>query len=1093
VQLAVFWFDIRRGHKKPQRRGPKRGGVGTRVIWTAIRGCIALACVAYSSPLAAQVRQFDIPSEDAGKSIEELARQAGVSILAPGERLRRVITPAVKGNYDVIAALELMLKGTDLVVSRSAEGTIMVSLRQPEKQQEREMSPSLKRSTSVMALLLGFLAGNSANAQDVSPLSGNSQNASEIPVESVVVTGSRVISDVSRSPTPLTAISNEQLLQTTPTSIADALLKLPAFEGSLSPRSAGGSGTMAGMNVLNLRNFGQNRTLVLLDGHRVTPSNADGSVSVDTLPLALMSRVDVVTGGASAVYGSDAVSGVVNFILDKNFNGFKADVNGGISTYGDGGSFKLDAAAGTSLFDGRGHIEVAVSSLRKDPVAMFARPYGRQVWVQTGQGTVANPFTNNINARRPTAPFGGRVTCTGCSVNGFEFSGNGVLTPFVDGTTTGTGNVSSGGDGGYNKYGTALNGLRNNSAFGRFSYDLGDNTTFYVNASASELFSNGWWFPVKIGPGNTGAFFKSNPFLPAAVQTQLGNNGLSDATNRFSVGQFVDQGPGAEAGTRGVNRLLSVTTGLDGVWRDFAWNVYYTHGEDRQALDSLFDQNYQNMFAAQDAVTAANGTVQCYAATQAATASRYAGCVPLNPFGPTATTPAAMQWMTAETWYHMTNVMDNLGGGVSGPLFDTWAGPVNAALSAEARFNDMTVLSNADTGKVDCTGLRICDPNQAHWAGGVANMHASNNVWEVALEADVPLLKDLPLAQSLNVNLAGRYTDYSTSGSVETWKIGIDYHVNNTVRFRGTASVDIRAPNLNDLFQPQSATAGSGYFDFHTNTQGVTSVVSGGNPNLKPEVAHTYTAGVVLTPDFLPGFTTSFDFYQVHLSNAIGQISGVNISTQQLCEASGGTSNYCSLYVRPLAFSNTTPANYPTTVFSQSLNTAVVQIQGFDLEANYAFEWLGNWTARMLATYQPVNQSQGFPGAPFTFTQVPPNNDLLAKTHVTGFLSYNVEGWTVGLQDRWIGGHSKKTTVSPTIAQVYTQPHVRSSNYLDVNLQRDFAAGGVDLTGYFNVQNVFNNKGQVYLNSAVQGIFYPVSPEDDIMGRYFTLGMRVKF
>jgi len=1064
-------------------RGGKRAG---------ICAAIAIVAVCASAPAAAQIRQFDVPSEDAGKSIPEFAQQAQIQIIAPGDQLHGVITPRLTGSYDVFVALDLMLKGTGLKVSHSAEGIVTISLPEAKKSEGRETLQPSRKSASVLALLKGALTGKSANAEYTAEPSGDPRRASEGPVESVVVTGSQVISDITRSPTPLITILGEQLRQTTPSSVADALLKLPAFAGSLSPRSAGGSGSMAGMNVLNLRNFGQNRTLVLLDGHRVASSNADGSVSVDTLPLTLMSRVDVVTGGASAVYGSDAVSGVVNFILEKNFSGFKAELNGGISTYGDGASYKLDVVAGTSLFGGRGHIEVAISSLKKDLVPMFARPYGREVWVQTGQGNASNPFTNTINARRPTVTFGGRVTCFGCSVNGYQFIADGALTPFVDGAATGTGNVSSGGDGGYNKYGTALNGLHNSNAFSRFSYDLDGNTTFYINASAGELFSNGWWFPIKIGPGITGAFFKNNPFLPAAVQAQLGNNGLSASTNRFSVGQFLDLGPGTEAGSSGVNRLLSMTTGLNGVWRDFAWNLYYTHGEDRQALNNLFGQNYQNMFAAQDAVMGPNGAIQCYAATQAATASRYADCVPLNPFGPTAITMAAVQWMTGTTWYHMTNVMDNAGASVSGPLFETWAGPVNAALSMEVRFNELSVKSNSSTGKVDCTGLRICDPAQGLWAGGVASMQASNNVWEMALEANVPLLKDLPLAQSLDVNMAGRYTNYSTSGSVETWKIGIDYHISDAVRLRGTASVDIRAPNLYDLFQPASASTGSGYFDTHTNTQGITSVVTGGNANLNPEVAHTYTAGVVLTPDFLPGFTTSFDYYQVRLHGAIGQSSGANITTQQLCETSGGTSTYCSLYIRPLAFNNTTPANYPTTVFSQTLNTAVVQIQGFDLEADYAFAWLGNWTARLLANYQPVNESQAYPGAPFTFTEVPPNQDLLAKTHVTGFLTYSLDGWTIGLQERWIGGHSKVTTVSPTISQIYTQPRVHPSNYLDVNLERAISVGDVDLTGYFNVQNITDNKGDVYLNTAVQGIFYPVSPEDDIMGRYFILGVRLR-
>ena len=178
----------------------------------------------------------------------------------------------------------------------------------------------------------------------------------------MVVTGSRVISNIANSPTPLTALSASDLSQMTPTSVSDALVKLPVLSGSTFPRQA-----YQNLTILNLRNFGGNRTLVLMDGHRVTPSLQDGTVGIETLPMTLMTRTDVVTGGASAVYGSDAVTGVVNFILDKAFTGVKLDVNGGISTYGDGASFKIDAAAGTSLFGGRGHIEVAVSSRQTRP------------------------------------------------------------------------------------------------------------------------------------------------------------------------------------------------------------------------------------------------------------------------------------------------------------------------------------------------------------------------------------------------------------------------------------------------------------------------------------------------------------------------------------------------------------------------------------------------------------------------------------------------------------------------------------------------------------------------------------------------------
>src|SRR5580698_3415110 len=193
-------------------------------------------------------------------------------------------------------------------------------------------------------------------------------------VENVVVTGSRVISDAANSPTPLTIVSTADLLATTPTNIPDGLNKLPVFQGSQTIGRPGDGSQNFSSNTLNLRNFGDQRTLVLLDGHRATPSNSDGSVDVDTLPQMLISRVDIVTGGASAVYGSDAVTGVVNFVLDKKFEGLKFDVNSGISTYADAMSYNLGAAGGMDLFGGRGHFEASVEYRHRDPVNQSARP-----------------------------------------------------------------------------------------------------------------------------------------------------------------------------------------------------------------------------------------------------------------------------------------------------------------------------------------------------------------------------------------------------------------------------------------------------------------------------------------------------------------------------------------------------------------------------------------------------------------------------------------------------------------------------------------------------------------------------------------------
>ena len=957
-------------------------------------------------------------------------------------------------------------------------------------------------------------------------------------VEQVTVTGSRVISDIANSPTPVTIISAQDLQATTPTDIPDGLNKLPVFAGSNVPRLAGngggGNGTSGGVpaNTLALRNFGVQRTLVLVDGHRAPPTNSDGSVDVDTLPQMLVSRVDVVTGGASAVYGSDAVTGVINFVLDKNFQGFKLDANAGISGYGDGASWKFGSAFGTDLLDGRAHFEGSVRHFQQDSIPFFARKLGQEVVTQAGAGTAAKPFTNVFNTRKPDSPAGGLIQ--GCLpacplADNMQFASNGVLGPFNAGTTTNTGNQNIGGDGGYSPYSTAQSAIRQNEAFGRFSYTLDSDTTFYIQGSAAESFSNGWWFPTKETPTNSSAgiakgaapaggtsnlqastFYKNNAFLSQAVRTALGDNGTNPVEkqvsalaspnsiqpgNTFQLGEYITGTGGTGlVGTRNVNRLLSVAAGLDGkIFGGFDWDLYYGHGENRQAVDNLNNSNYQKQFAASDAVLNSSGQVVCYATTPAAGAAAnaaYADCVPLNPFGPTAISQAAYKYITATTFYHMTNILDDLSGSVSGTLLDNWAGPIKAALSGEYRANQYSVMSNSSSlALVDCTGLRICNANLPLWAQNVlGNVDASNNVWEFAGEANVPLLDRKPFAEHFDLDLAGRYTDYSTSGAVQTWKIGLNWQVNDSVRFRGTNSIDIRAPTLNDLFAPfgQSVT---GFTDNGvTNLTQTVFIANQGNPKLTPEVARTYTAGIVLTPDFLPGLTASMDYYTIKLKNAITSLSAGSSTVQAVCVNSGGTSPLCQLFQRPFPITNTTPANFPTAVFSQSLNASFTTIEGWDFETDYGWDmsdivqgWKGSWTARLLANYQPVNESIQLPGqTPLSWAAAP-------KTHITGFLHYDLGNWGIGIEDHWIGGFSKVTT---SLNQIYTQPHVHSVNYVDLNLERNFDIDGGQYAAYLTVQNATNAQSDVYTTSGSVGLTYPIPFGQDLMGRYFTIGIR---
>ena len=436
-------------------------------------------------------------------------------------------------------------------------------------------------------------------------------------------------------------------------------------------------------------------------------------------------------------------------------------------------------------------------------------------------------------------------------------------------------------------------------------------------------------------------------------------------------------------------------------------------------------------------------------------------------------------------------------------------------MSGEARFNSYDINSSTPSSTfVDCTGLRICNPALPSWSQPIIQaVHASQNVWEFAAEAEVPVLRDAPLIKAFDLNLAGRYTDYSVSGSVQTWKIGFNWNVVDSLRFRGTTSIDIRAPTLDDLFRPATLVQNVFNGDLHIpdpNKPGqflsyTTTFSSQGNPDLVPEVARTYTVGAVWTPDFVPGLTVSLDYFRIHLANAIGSI-GPSSTIQSLCESSGGTSIYCANYQRPLPFSDHTTANATTKLFTFNLNTASVSTpKAGTSRPIMAGRWptsskagSGSWTGRLLATYQPViNKSVLIPGQPFT-------RSVDSSTRITWFLNYALNDWTLGVQDEWVSGFSQASgpvlpagsTLAPNGLNNWVNPHVNSWNQVDLNITRNFTMDGTDMAAYFVVQNALNAL-PMYVPNGTIGQIYPTAQTglsgysiQSPMGRYFTIGLR---
>jgi iron complex outermembrane receptor protein len=913
-------------------------------------------------------------------------------------------------------------------------------------------------------------------------------------VEEVIVTGTRIVRDGYEAPTPTTTVTTQQLLATTPTNIPDALNKLPAFSGSRSMQGANnGGGTNNPGNFLNLRSFGISRTLILLDGHRVPPTLYDGTVDTNTIPEILVQRVDVVTGGASAVYGADAVTGVVNFILDRKFTGIKGAIQGGVAQKGDNKTWRMDLATGFDLTDNL-HVIAGFTHNQADGIRYKEdRPRGDTVYCTTGGGTTANPYRLTSNCRLATGSYGGLIT-TG-PLAGQAFNPDKSLFTFNTGTPTGTAGNSSGGDGIYWNHTTLVSPLNTTQAFGRADLRLNDDVTFYAQGNWTQSLTH---FQNTLenrtaSSVNKITVFSGNPFLPAAVQNVLtATNTPSFTLSRYSQ----DYG----RATVYINtKSYNVSAGLEGkVFGDWQWGVDYTHGQGETREPTVRNTNNPRFYAAADAVrNPANGQIVC-AVSLTANAGLYPGCVPIDVFGENNFSQAAAGYIYETTFWDAINKMDDVSGSLSGNIFNNWAGPVSLALSAEYRKASLNVTTNADPNQpVSFAGLR--GGFTASTPLDVKNINApssgSNSVKEVAVETVFPLIVDKPFIKNLEVSGAYRFTDYSLSGSVSTWKLGLNYEPTDEFRFRLVRSRDIRAPTLFDLFAGRNVSQSS-FSDPLTGLVGQPTLISQGNADLKPEVAKTSTVGVIYSPAWLPRARASIDLYDIRMTNAIVSLGGSGSQAQvNECTASGGTSTVCDLFVRPLGPTNTSAANFPTAILSQSLNVADTHTYGVDADASYSFDldslnagWAGQIDLRGLLSYQPHLYARNTP----TSVRTDAAGALgLPRLRATLSVGYNLGGWNFDAQTRYRSG--MRPSSNPTQIFAYDGPGAVA--YADIAISYKFRVRNKDdLTAFFSITNVFNTPSQFSPPApTITGTpMFQYPGNGDVIGRMFTTGIRFK-
>jgi iron complex outermembrane recepter protein len=1010
---------------------------------------------------------------------------------------------------------------------------------------------------------------------------GQAQNATaaeqtQEAIEEIAVTGSRIRTATGfETPTPVTSISTSELEGFEPgNTVSQQLSSLPQFfNNRTSQQTTDGSRFSPAGNTytfLNLRNLGGNRTLVLLDGHRLQPSDKAGTVNPDLLPTALMRNVDVVTGGASAAYGADAVGGVVNFILDREFEGFKLDIGAGQHETGVGTQWQVGMAGGRAFMDDRLHLigsfeNVEIDQIRgdRDSVDNFRRVgwVRNPAWFPGAPAGTPQRLTLPDVVSTLSSPTG-LISAPGTPLDRMNFTLDGkAITPFVNGDVTSlptqVGNTSStsGGPEAQQAYKTfdnspSASGVVTRSWFLGLKYELSDDLTITTDARAgrAESINNFVRGGFELESPWNMLIAVDNVFLPETVRQQMVQNNITQLTVG-KLGSYVDRPEvGSNTVTENVLTQWQYSAGFEYAIPGPEWILegHYQTGLSKRSPEGKNVIRQDRLYLAMDAVrNPANGSIVCRVQLfnptleqlKASVAGRISSvpldprippgvpgntkpleapigldntvrdCVPFNVLGSGNISQEALEYVTSYKSARGEVEQDFAELLLTGDLYTLPAGELSFAAGLTWRdqeFFDLAVTNEAlgvggivvtmeDLGppiNVPSLGIRGIPAGiqngsaNLHLFSTVPNIAGDTDVWEWFTELQVPVWEFGP-QRRIDFNAAFRRSDYARSGESDSWKIGMDVGLHEDWRMRVTRSRDVREPTFTELFDAQGG--GSSVFDPAFNRSSVqTNTLSGGNPELAPEIGNTVTAGVVWQPSFMPlleGLQVAVDWYDIDIEDRVD-----TLTAQRIIDECFTNQLFCDRVTRDPT------TNQLVNVRQSYLNLSQAAVSGTDVEVSWQTEpdFLGNqaesFSLRWLGAFLNESSTTPFGGTP---REAAGGLGTPEYTHVFT-ANYGFGPFSVQLQNRYVD--SSILNVDWVEGVDVDINKVSSMNWWNARL--GYMAeldNGSSWSVNFNIQNLFDRMPPVVPGFSTRGGTQQFHNSFDVFGRRYNLSANYNF